>query len=90
MGSLESRVVGMNAVRRYQPAPLWKTLDRSVKVYKLLVYLSPNPCAQITVAVCFFSAGTTRGAAVAIVYYVLSDEDQYPCGLRVSYFWGGY
>ena len=29
-------------------------------------YLSPNPCAQITVAVCFLRAGTTRGAAVAM------------------------
>ena len=35
-------------------------------------YLSPSPCAQITVAVCFFSAGATiaAGPAIALVGYV--------------------
>lgn len=31
-------------------------------------YLSPSPCAMMTVAVCFFSAGTTSAAGPAILY----------------------
>ena len=32
------------------------------------IYLSPSPCAMMTVAVCFFSAGTTSAAGPAIFY----------------------
>lgn len=65
----------MSATRRYQPAPLLKMLPQEVKVYKLLHYLSPNPCAHITVAVCLVSAGTIRGAAVAIIHeFLMKDQ----------------
>ena len=54
-------------------------------------YLSPNPCAHITVAVCFFRAGTTRGAAVAmfkVVYLkgptVHCDTGDTLCSVYVS------
>ena len=33
------------------------------------MYLSPRPCAHITVAVCLFKAGTTRGEGPGIVDY---------------------
>ena len=56
-----------------------------MKVLDHLNYVSPNPCAHITVAVCFFSAGTTRGAAVAmllllLLFYlkVLYEKEQLP------------
>ena len=35
-------------------------------VEDLNIYLSPRPWAHITVAVCFFKAGTTRAAEPAI------------------------
>lgn len=35
------------------------------------MYLSPRPCAHITVAVCFLKAGTTNGAGPAIVTFIL-------------------
>lgn len=43
------------------------------------MYLSPRPCAHITVAVCLLKAGTTNGVDVAIVTYVATpfNVDQY-------------
>ena len=45
-------------------------------VEELNIYLSPRPWAHITVAVCFFKAGTTRAAEPAI------PSERYETGIR--------